>query len=314
MLCKLKNGVWVSGNLKFLGATAFKEGEWAGLVLDEEYREYAKNVGSIQGIGYFDAPGGLGMFVAKEFLQREDNSADIHNAAPTNLTPHGGNLSRIENIDSPKSQVPVSPFRTSATLNSAISPSSSWQPSRPAVRDESQDVSNIVDIDTELNNLARSQDISSVVSMVNMLAKSDHLKKAISSEVKAQVEAALSTSTLEQRLQRMSLTLKSIQKDIRQACQKLSNTRDVASTFDALVHLHLKAEAAVRDLESEKDARSKDCRSLNVEIKRLERELRERSSGWTPSKGRSSRGLRHNEALAKQPYVPHGFGGSSARF
>ena len=76
--------------------------------------------------------------------------------------------------------------------------------------------------------------------MVNMLAKSDHLKKAIASEVKAQVEAALSTSTLEQRLQRMSLTLKSIQKDIRQACQKLSNTRDVASTLDALVHLHLK--------------------------------------------------------------------------
>ena len=130
------------------------------------------------------------------------------------------------------------------------------------------------------------------------LSESEHLKKAIAEEVSRQVQEALATSTLEQRMQKMMLSLKSIQRDIRSTADRVSGGKDVASTFDALVHMHRKAEDAIKALETERSSHDQELAVLNAEIKRLERELGERDNGWT---NRGKLGLRQGSMRSPSP-------------
>ena len=331
---KLKTGIVVSGALKFLGNTSFKEGDWAGIELDKEFTAHAKNDGSIEGIRYFD--GTRGMFVGLEYLRRESSMTGPENGAgesqsmdlrgvlgPTKAKPAAtlGSPSRREESAQFAGGPLLSPFRTAAGLNmSSISPASSWRPqmetpakSQPRRGGHNMDTDGVLDVDTEFDTAEErprtglpasvnviSDSSSNLISMVEMLAESDHLRKAVQAEVKQQVEAALATSTMEKRMQKMMLALKSIQQDIRRACDKLSASKDVASSFDTLVHLHLKAQEAVQELEAEREARSQETAVLNAEIKRLEREVGDRDAGWTPN-GKSKRGMRTGIRGAASP-------------
>lgn len=185
--------------------------------------------------------------------------------------------------------------------------------SQPRRGGHNMDTDGVLDVDTEFDTAEErprtglpasvnviSDSSSNLISMVEMLAESDHLRKAVQAEVKQQVEAALATSTMEKRMQKMMLALKSIQQDIRRACDKLSASKDVASSFDTLVHLHLKAQEAVQELEAEREARSQETAVLNAEIKRLEREVGDRDAGWTPN-GKSKRGMRTGIRGAASP-------------
>jgi dynactin 1 len=49
-----------TGTIRFVGHTAFAQGDWVGIELDDGS---GKNDGSVQGERYFDCPMGYGMFV-----------------------------------------------------------------------------------------------------------------------------------------------------------------------------------------------------------------------------------------------------------
>lgn len=76
------NGV-KPGRLAFLGTTQFKEGEWAGVVLDTTD---GKNNGSVNGVTYFECGGEMrGVFCRPNKLTRtyDPSVADANTAAPS---------------------------------------------------------------------------------------------------------------------------------------------------------------------------------------------------------------------------------------
>lgn len=111
------------GTIRFRGQTAFAEGEWLGVELDEPT---GKNDGSVNGERYFPVPDGYGVFVRPQVAKPLDGSSNIANSPSPLRSPQ-------RSVSSPR-RVVSSPRRDVSRGSQAGAPAvlGSNQPSMPA--------------------------------------------------------------------------------------------------------------------------------------------------------------------------------------
>ena len=99
------------GVIRYLGATAFKEGIWCGIELDTET---GLNGGTVQGITYFTCPPRHGIFKkADRVLQEIAEDQALRSIVPSGTcTPRFGGLSRQASQESIASRSSIASYRS----------------------------------------------------------------------------------------------------------------------------------------------------------------------------------------------------------
>ncbi|KAJ3085730.1 hypothetical protein HK100_008941, partial [Physocladia obscura] len=66
-VCVVRDRINSEGTLHFIGTTAFADGEWIGVELDQS--QDGNNDGKVDGVSYFECPRGTGVFVRRNEIE-----------------------------------------------------------------------------------------------------------------------------------------------------------------------------------------------------------------------------------------------------